>query len=81
MEKSEKSEPVEDVAALPTDSDALRDLKPEDKADAGTEYVTGFKLAVVVASVSLSCFLMLLDTMVVSTVITSCSPSMHPRGW
>ena len=31
-------------------------------------YVEGLKLAIVVASVALSCFLMLLDTMVISTV-------------
>ncbi|KAI3390912.1 hypothetical protein diail_8425, partial [Diaporthe ilicicola] len=33
----------------------------------GSQYVTGYKLAVVVASVALSCFLMLLDTMIIST--------------
>jgi hypothetical protein len=32
------------------------------------EYVTGFKLAIIVASVALACFLMLLDTMIISTV-------------
>jgi hypothetical protein len=31
-------------------------------------YVTGFKLALVVASIALGCFLMLVDTMVISTV-------------
>lgn len=39
----------------------------DDINDAG-EYVTGFKLAIIVASVALACFLMLLDTMVISTV-------------
>uniref|UniRef100_A0A0L0N955 Putative HC-toxin efflux carrier TOXA n=1 Tax=Tolypocladium ophioglossoides (strain CBS 100239) TaxID=1163406 RepID=A0A0L0N955_TOLOC len=34
----------------------------------GAEYVEGYKLAIVVASVALSCFLMLLDTMIISTV-------------
>lgn len=33
-----------------------------------SEYVTGFKLAIIVASVALACFLMLLDTMIISTV-------------
>jgi hypothetical protein len=32
------------------------------------EYVTGVKLVLVVASVALACFLMLVDTMVISTV-------------
>jgi hypothetical protein len=32
------------------------------------EYVTGFKLVIIVASVALACFLMLLDTMIISTV-------------
>lgn len=32
------------------------------------EYVTGFKLTLIVASVALGCFLMLIDTMVISTV-------------
>ena len=31
------------------------------------EYVTGFRLATMVGSVALACFLMLLDTMVIST--------------
>lgn len=37
-------------------------------SDSEAHYVTGFKLALVVASVALACFLMLLDTMVISTV-------------
>jgi len=37
-----------------------RDFKPE--------YITGMSLVLVVASVALSCFLMLVDTMVISTV-------------
>jgi hypothetical protein len=31
------------------------------------EYVTGYKLSLIVGSVALACFLMLLDTMVIST--------------
>jgi hypothetical protein len=39
------------------------------KPDADTiEYVTGVKLGIVCASVALACFLMLVDTTVVSTV-------------
>lgn len=32
------------------------------------DYVSGWKLAIVIASIALSCFLMLLDTMIISTV-------------
>lgn len=36
--------------------------------DSAARYVVGFKLALILGSVSLACFLMLLDTMVISTV-------------
>jgi hypothetical protein len=39
-----------------------------DSQDDRVDYVSGYKLAVVVASVALSCFLMLLDNLIVSTV-------------
>lgn len=42
-------------------------FKPEDPP----QYVTGFKLGVIVASVALGCFLLLVDTMVISTVRVS----------
>lgn len=38
------------------------------EADDGTDYISGFKLAVVVVSVSLACFLTVLDISVISTV-------------
>jgi hypothetical protein len=38
------------------------------QSDNTTNYVAGFKLAMVVGSMALACFLMLLDTMVISTV-------------
>lgn len=41
---------------------------PDDHHGNAEESVTGIKLALVVASVALACFLILLDTMVVSTV-------------
>lgn len=52
-------------------------LDPDDKemgkvginTNSDTEYVTGFKLVLIVGSVALACFLMLLDTMVISTVM------------
>jgi hypothetical protein len=40
----------------------------ESEQNVEVEYITGYKLAVVVACVALSCFLMLLDTMIISTV-------------
>jgi len=43
------------------------EASPRENQDAPV-YVEGLKLAIVVASVALSCFLMLLDTMVISTV-------------
>ncbi|KAI1800663.1 efflux pump [Daldinia bambusicola] len=52
--------------------------------DNSTQYVTGIKLALIVASVTLACFLMLLDTMVVSTAIpriTDTFNSLPDVGW
>jgi hypothetical protein len=51
--------PTEDIQSNPIEKN------PQDD---GVEYLTGLKLAVVVASVALSCFLMLLDNLIVSTV-------------
>ena len=50
----------------PSESPSVPDkevVKPDEP-----EYVTGFKLVIIVASVALACFLMLLDTMIISTV-------------
>lgn len=59
-----------------TGAGKLDDTTPDEDDDAAaSEYVTGFKLAIIVASVALACFLMLLDTMVISTV---CSPHYQP---
>jgi hypothetical protein len=53
------------------DAEGFMVAKPEQKQldDGTTQYVTGYKLAIVIASIALSCFLMLLDTMIISTVI------------
>lgn len=51
------------AAAAPSDNQ-LEEMSPGDPH----EPVTGIKLALIVGSVALACFLMLLDTMVVSTV-------------
>lgn len=42
----------------------IKNSSPDDRV----EYITGYKLAVVIASVILCCFLMLLDNLIVSTV-------------
>ena len=55
--KTSQSDRVPDEAII---THHQRDFKPE--------YITGVKLVLVVASVALSCFLMLVDTMVISTV-------------
>ncbi|KAI1077292.1 efflux pump [Whalleya microplaca] len=58
--------------------------KLDDHHDNSNEYVTGIKLALIVASVALACFLMLLDTMVVSTAIpriTDTFNSLPDVGW
>ncbi|KAI1463637.1 major facilitator superfamily domain-containing protein [Daldinia caldariorum] len=52
--------------------------------DNSNQYVTGIKLALIVASVTLACFLMLLDTMIVSTAIpriTDTFNSLPDVGW
>ncbi|KAK7709063.1 hypothetical protein SLS64_006547 [Diaporthe eres] len=58
--------PPEETSVL--GSDDKETGKIEVNANSDAEYVTGFKLALVVGSVALACFLMLLDTMVISTV-------------
>jgi hypothetical protein len=54
---SEVSQPEKPAVSLGTDSDI--------------QYVTGLKLVMIVASVAMACFLMLVDTMVISTVSRS----------
>ena len=63
------------LAQQPTSPKASQsDRAPDDAVithhheDFKPEYVTGVKLVLVVASVALGCFLMLVDTMVISTV-------------
>jgi hypothetical protein len=65
-------------ATINTAADSDADVRPppsasdsphiEKQQDEGAKYITGYKLAIVVACVALSCFLMLLDTMIISTV-------------
>ncbi|CAG8953372.1 hypothetical protein HYFRA_00010117 [Hymenoscyphus fraxineus] len=72
------------------DALANLELKPEKpgevdaQPDSTTGYVVGFKLASILGSVSLACFLMLLDTMVISTAIPSITDtfnSLPDIGW
>lgn len=60
------SPPVETLVLGSDDQNTgeVVDVQP----NSADEYVRGFKLALIVGSVALACFLMLLDTMVVSTV-------------
>ncbi|PSS25083.1 hypothetical protein M430DRAFT_96323 [Amorphotheca resinae ATCC 22711] len=67
--------PTEDIQSNPIEKN------PQDD---GVEYLTGLKLAVVVASVALSCFLMLLDNLIVSTAIPRITDRFHSLpdiGW
>ncbi|KAF4620122.1 hypothetical protein G7Y89_g14700 [Cudoniella acicularis] len=66
-----------------TDSDTPLESKtrPDGTHD---EYVTSIKLAIVVASVSMACFLVLLDTMIIGTAIpriTDQFKSLADVGW
>ena len=59
------------VSEKASDGRRFADGEPVGNSNDDTgEYVTGIKLAIIVASVALACFLMLLDTMVISTVST-----------
>ncbi|KAI0396412.1 major facilitator superfamily domain-containing protein [Xylariaceae sp. FL0594] len=65
-------------------NDPERHSPTEQSKDEGGGYVDGYKLAVVVASVALSCFLMLLDNLIVSTAIPSITDTFHSLpdiGW
>jgi hypothetical protein len=46
------------------------ELKPAHATDDDHEYITGIKLVLVMAGVTLVCFLMLLDTSIITTVCT-----------
>jgi hypothetical protein len=55
---------VSSPAVDPTNPDA----KTQPVKDGEREYITGFKLFMVIASVTLVCFLMMLDTSIIVTV-------------
>lgn len=58
--------PQEQVLQPPKDLSSSSE-KQDDSEDE-IEYITGLRLAIVVGSVALACFLMLVDTMIISTV-------------
>ncbi|XXH01448.1 hypothetical protein Hte_007808 [Hypoxylon texense] len=66
-EMNPRMTPPEETSVASTDDKEA--AKVDIKTDGTDEYVTGIRLALIVGSVALACFLMLLDTMVVSTAI------------
>ncbi|KAI0407026.1 major facilitator superfamily domain-containing protein [Xylaria palmicola] len=83
--------PVSDSSATPSEQAVNRELSdlPGNQAheavvDAESQYVTGIKLATIIATLILACFLMLIDTMVISTAIpriTDEFKSLTDVGW
>jgi hypothetical protein len=72
-----KEESVTTAVSMAPDAD-------KEKSEPVAEYVTGVKLAVIVAAVSVASFLMLLDTMIVSTAIPRITDEFHSLadvGW
>ncbi|KAM0191773.1 hypothetical protein ACHAPC_002085 [Botrytis cinerea] len=67
------------------DGSRLRlETKPVDEVEYQVEYVSGVKLAIIIASVAFSCFLVLVDNMIVSTAIpriTNQFKSLRDVGW
>ncbi|EZF71166.1 hypothetical protein H105_06573 [Trichophyton soudanense CBS 452.61] len=73
-----------DKEILSSDLDAQKPGKIDTSPVSSVEYVTGFKLFLIVSSVALACFLMLLDTMVIGTAIphiTNTFNSLPDVGW
>ncbi|KAI2602756.1 major facilitator superfamily domain-containing protein [Hypoxylon sp. NC1633] len=71
-------EQKEEVISSKANESVKLDTKEE------SQYVTGIKLGIIVASVALACFLMLVDTMVISTAIpriTDEFQSLADVGW
>lgn len=70
VESTEKpSSPTAGSSPSP-DKQSVQAVEPEATPDGTGDYVTGLKLVLVVAGVALACFLMLIDTMIISTVHT-----------
>ncbi|KZZ97690.1 efflux pump [Moelleriella libera RCEF 2490] len=70
-----------DIMAETMQSDSKETDHPEENI---CDYVTGYKLAIIMASICLSCARMLLDTMIISTAIpriTDTFNSLPDVGW
>ncbi|KAF7534479.1 hypothetical protein G7054_g6169 [Neopestalotiopsis clavispora] len=81
---NEKELPVADRVAEREKDHPDESTNTEPKADENTEYITGIKLLIVMSSVALTCFVMLLDTSIISTAIpyiTSEFKSLSDIGW
>lgn len=78
MERVQKPRKMNDDAETRPESKS-QSMEFIDRAPSETpQYVTGSRLASIVAIMALGCFLMLLDTMVISTVCFSCVQKRSP---
>ncbi|PSR81482.1 major facilitator superfamily domain-containing protein [Coniella lustricola] len=80
MEKAEDSRKPSTTSSTKDNGEAVADPGPPD----GGQYVSGFKLGMLVMGIVLACFLMLLDTSVVSTAIPKITDEFHSLsdvGW
>lgn len=85
-EETPKEQPTMSVSKADSETTAVSVAPNADseKPEPSAEYVTGLKLAVIVAAVSVASFLMLLDTMIVSTAIPRITDDFHSLadvGW
>lgn len=85
-EETSKEQPTMSASKADSETTAVSMAPTADneKQEPSAEYVTGLKLAVIVAAVSVASFLMLLDTMIVSTAIPRITDQFHSLadvGW
>ncbi|KAL1848718.1 hypothetical protein Daus18300_013508 [Diaporthe australafricana] len=81
---SETSKEQPNMLVSKADSETTAVNTDNEKPEPIAEYVAGVKLAVIVAAVSIASFLMLLDTMIVSTAIPRITDDFHSLadvGW
>lgn len=64
-----RENPTDQISNL--DKHSIEDVKTGEANEEEWQYVTGFKLGVVIVSVTLVAFVMMLDMSIVSTVISS----------
>ncbi|KAH8646477.1 efflux pump [Tricladium varicosporioides] len=66
------------------DTEASQNINPKQQGDEASQYISGYKLTIMVTSIALSCFLMLLGTMIISMTIpriTDTFDSLLDIGW